>query len=77
LGYVSGTSDSDLKGNYRVTDGVLITQTIVDPFSVSSEISALRGTLGTKLKLGFFRLNAEYHISEFHAFSVGINFGFR
>jgi hypothetical protein len=77
LGYVSGTSDSDLKGNYRVRDGVLITQTIVDPFSVSSEISALRGTLGTKLKLGFFRLNAEYHISEFHAFSVGINFGFR
>lgn len=77
LGYISGTSDSDLKGNYRVTDGVLTTQTIVDPFSVSSEISALRGTLGTKLKLGFFRLNAEYHISEFHAFSVGVNFGFR
>jgi hypothetical protein len=77
LGYITGKSESDLLGNYRVTDGILTTQTITDPFSVSSEVSALRGTIGTKLKLGFFRLNAEYHLSEFDAFSVGVNFGFR
>ncbi|MFD1063943.1 DUF6588 family protein [Winogradskyella litorisediminis] len=77
IGYIKGTSDSDLLGNYVVSDGVVSSQTITDPFSVSSEISAIRGTVGTKLKLGFFRLNAEYHISEFNAFSVGINFGFR
>lgn len=77
IGYIKGTSDSDLLGNYTVTDGVISSQTITDPFSVSSEVSAVRGTVGTKLKLGFFRLNAEYHISEFDAFSVGINFGFR
>ena len=76
-GYIKGTSDSDLLGDYTVTEGALSSQTITDPFSVSSEVSALRGTIGTKLKLGFFRLNAEYHISEFDAFSVGINFGFR
>lgn len=77
LGYIKGTSDSNLLGNYTVTNGVISSQTITDPFSVSSEISAVRGTLGTKLKLGFFRLNAEYHFSEFDAFSVGINFGFK
>lgn len=77
LGYITGTSESDLLGNYRVTDGVLTTQTITDPFSVSSDVSAVRGTVGAKLKLGFFRLNAEYHLSEFDAFSVGVNFGFR
>jgi len=77
LGYITGTSESDLIGNYRVTDGVLTTQTITDPFSVSSDVSAVRGTVGAKLKLGFFRLNAEYHLSEFDAFSVGVNFGFR
>lgn len=77
IGYISGTSDSDLTGSYRVTDGLLTTETIEDPFSVSSEITALRGTIGTKLKLGFFRLNAEYNISEFDTFSVGVNFGFR
>jgi hypothetical protein len=77
VGYIQGTSESDLLGNYRVTNGILTSQTITDPFSVSSEVSALRGTIGAKLKLGFFRLNAEYHISEFDALSVGVNFGFR
>lgn len=77
LGYIKGKSESDLLGNYRVTNGPLTSETIVDPFSVSSEISDVRATLGAKLKLGFFRLNAEYHLSKFDAVSVGINFGFR
>tara|TARA_R110000868_G_scaffold150151_19_gene373128 strand:+ start:650 stop:1639 length:990 start_codon:yes stop_codon:yes gene_type:complete len=75
IGYIKGKSESDLLGTYRST-GVIPFQ-YTDPFSVSSEVSAVRGTIGTKLKLGFFRLNAEYHLSEFDAFSVGINFGFR
>ncbi len=77
LGFINGKSESDLLGTYRVTDGVLTSQAIVDPFSVSSKVSSVRGTIGTKLKLGFFRLNAEYHLSEFDAFSIGIHFGFR
>ena len=77
LGIIKGTSESDLLGTYEVQSGPFFSETIVDPFSVSSEVSSVRGTIGTKLKLGFFRLNAEYHLSEFNAFSVGINFGFR
>lgn len=77
LGLVSGKSESDLLGTYRVTNGILFSEEIVDPFSVSSKISDLRGTVGTKLKLGFFRLNAEYHLSNFNTFSLGVNFGFR
>lgn len=77
LGYIKGTSESDLLGTYRVTNGPITSDPIVDPFSISSEVASTRGTIGTKLKLGFFRLNAEYHLSEFDAFSVGINFGFR
>ena len=77
IGYIKGTSQSDMLGIYRVSDGVLTTEDIVDPFSVSSDVSDIRGTLGFKLKLGFFRLNGEYHLSDFNAFSVGINFGFR
>ncbi|GGW69625.1 hypothetical protein DFQ11_10511 [Winogradskyella epiphytica] len=77
LGYIKGKSESDLLGSYRVTNGILTTETIVDPFSVSSEVSAVRATIGTKLKLGFFRLNAEYHLSEYDAFSIGVNFGMR
>jgi len=77
VGYIKGKSESDLLGTYRVSNGVVTSEDITDPFSVSSEVSGVRGTLGTKLKLGFFRLNAEYHLAEFNAFSVGINFGFR
>jgi len=77
LGYINGKSESDLLGTYIVTNGTLSSDPIVDPFSVSSEVASVRGTIGTKLKLGFFRLNAEYHISEFNAFSLGINFGLR
>ncbi|WP_179354616.1 DUF6588 family protein [Winogradskyella vidalii] len=77
FGYIKGKSESELLGNYRVTNGFLTTETIVNPFSVSSDVSAVRATIGTKLKLGFIRLNAEYHLSEFNAFSVGINLGFR
>tara|TARA_R110002049_G_scaffold80832_4_gene205546 strand:+ start:4458 stop:5477 length:1020 start_codon:yes stop_codon:yes gene_type:complete len=77
LGYIKGKSESDMLGTYRVSNGVLTSENIVDPFSVSSKVSAVRGTIGTKLKLGFFRLNAEYHLSEFDAFSLGVSFGFR
>ncbi|MGC6431290.1 MAG: DUF6588 family protein [Jejuia sp.] len=77
LSRISGKSESDLLGTYIVTNGLVSADPIVDPFSLSSKVSAVRGTLGTKLKLGFFRLNAEYHVSEFNAFSLGINFGFR
>ncbi|WP_242157844.1 DUF6588 family protein [Aestuariivivens sediminis] len=77
LGYIKGKSESDLLGTYIISSGPLLNETLVDPFTVSSKVSNVRGTIGTKLKLGFFRLNAEYHLSDFNAFSVGINFGFR
>ncbi|MEP3837904.1 MAG: DUF6588 family protein [Algibacter sp.] len=77
LGMIKGTSESDMLGSYEVQSGPFFSETVVDPFSISSEVAAVRGTIGTKLKLGFFRLNAEYHVSEFDSFSVGVNFGFR
>lgn len=77
LGYIKGKSETDLLGTYRISNGIFTSNDIIDPFSVSSKVSGVRGTVGTKLKLGFFRLNAEYHIAEFNAFSVGLNFGFR
>ena len=76
LGYITGTSDIDLLGTYVVTSGP-IQATYIDPFTVSSDASGVSANLGTKLKLGFFRLNAEYNISEFSTFTFGLNFGFR
>lgn len=77
LGYVTGTSESDILGTYIITDGLLNSETLTDPFGVESKISGATATLGTRLKLGFFRFNANYTFAEFDSFSLGLNFGFR
>ncbi|MDO1513778.1 hypothetical protein Q2T41_14035 [Maribacter confluentis] len=77
LGYVSGKSVTDVLGTYRVTEGPLTSEEFIDPFSITKKVSGVTGTVGTKLKLGFFRLNAEYNLGEFNTATLGINFGFR
>jgi len=76
VGYITGKSDIDLLGTYEA-NGPFFSETVVDPFSVSKKASGVSANLGTKIKLGFFRLNAEYNISEFSTFTFGVNFGFR
>ena len=76
LGYLSGTSETEVLGTYVVTSGPLQT-TYVDPFSVSTDASGVIANVGTKLKLGFFRLNADYSLGEFNRFTFGLSFGFR
>lgn len=78
LGYVTGTSDFDVLGNYRVKDGVPLlenTNEFTDPFSVKNKVSGVRGTIGANLRLGFFGLHADYNIGEFNNASVGLHFG--
>ncbi|MEZ4802222.1 MAG: DUF6588 family protein [Gelidibacter sp.] len=76
LGYMNGKSTTDLLGTYRVTDGLLFSEDIVNPFSVKQDVSGIRGTIGANLKLGFFSLNADYTLAEFDSASVGLNFSF-
>ncbi|MEL4308043.1 DUF6588 family protein [Joostella sp. CR20] len=77
LGYLSGKSSSDVLGTYIVTDGILQSEAIVDPYSVSSKVSGVRATLGTRLKLGFFRIHADYTFAEYDSASLGLSFGIR
>ena len=76
LGYLTGKSETDILGTYVVQQGPFQT-TYEDPFSVSEDASGVVGNIGMKLKLGFFRLNADYSLGEFNNLSFGINFGFR
>ncbi|WP_375325177.1 DUF6588 family protein [Flagellimonas sp. GZD32] len=76
LGYITGKSTIDVLGTYEA-NGPFFTERVVDPFSVSESASGVVANLGTKLKLGFFRINAEYNFSEFNTFTFGLNFGFR
>lgn len=77
VNYITGKSVTDVLGTYRVTSGPFASDTYVDPFSITKKVNGVTGTLGTKLKLGFFRLNAEYNLGEFNTATVGVNFGFR
>ncbi|MAU15859.1 MAG: hypothetical protein CMH46_10005 [Muricauda sp.] len=76
IGYITGKSDIDLLGTYEA-QGAFFTETVKDPFTVSKNANGVSANLGTKIKLGFFRLNAEYNISEFSTLTFGVNFGFR
>lgn len=76
LGYISGKSETDVLGTYIVQSGPF-QETYTDPFSISEKASGVMANIGAKLKLGFFRLNADYSLGEFNNLSVGINFGFR
>lgn len=77
VGYVTGKSVTDVLGTYRVTSGPFASETYVDPFSITKKASGVTGNIGAKLKLGFFRLNADYTLAEFNTVTFGVNFGFR
>ncbi|SFS95477.1 hypothetical protein SAMN04487906_2318 [Zhouia amylolytica] len=77
VGYLTGKSNTDILGTYVVEQGPLQSETVVDPFSIAKSASGVKATLGTKLKISFFRINADYTFGEFDSFNLGINFGFR
>ena len=77
VGYITGKSETDVLGTYRVTRGPFSSETYVDPFSITKKVNGVTANVGTKLKLGFFRLNVDYTIAEFSTLTAGINFGFR
>jgi hypothetical protein len=77
VGYITGKSQTDVLGEYRVTSGPFASETYTDPFSITENVSGVTGSIGAKLKLGFFRLHADYTLGEFNTATVGLNFGFR
>lgn len=78
IGYVSGNSEFDVLGKYKVVAGIPINENsdeFVDPFSVKSEVSDIRGTIGANLRLGFFGLHVDYNIAKYNNASLGLHFG--
>ncbi len=76
LGYITGNSETDVLGTYQAGFGPF-QETVTDPFSLRRKVSGVTANVGTKLKLGFFRLNVDYNIAEFNTLTAGINFGLR
>ena len=76
LNYISGKAENALLGDYVVEEGPFQT-TYTDPFVLETKVNAVSANIGTKLKLGFFRINVDYNISEFSTLTAAVNFGFR
>jgi len=76
LGYVSGKSVTNVLGDYTVGAGPFA-RTVTDPFAITQQTTGVTGNVGAKLKLGFFRLNADYTLGEFNTLTFGVNLGFR
>lgn len=77
MSYMTANSNIDVLGTYEITAGPNQSVTYTNPIQVANKTSGVMATIGTKLKLGFFRLNAEYTMAEFSTVTVGMHLGFR
>lgn len=85
LGYNQGKTSAKMKGEYILTydiesatgvPGGSISETIYDPVSQSFIASGLRGTIGARLNLGFFKIFGDYTFQEYNTLTAGIAFSF-
>jgi hypothetical protein len=77
LNYVAGNSTTDLKGTYTFRSNTVIfplASTVEDPLSLQTDVSGVLGTIGAKLTLGAFNLNADYTFGEYNTASASIFF---
>jgi hypothetical protein len=86
IGYDKGTSTLKMNGTYELsydvkdnTDTVIgsITESVKDPINLNFETNSVRGTLGARLNLGFFKLFGDYTVKEYNTLTAGIAFSFR
>src|SRR5690554_1767297 len=85
IGYNSGKSSVKIKGDYLLTYDVednegnvvgSVAETISNPVSMNFNANGVRGTLGTRLNLGFFKIFADYTFQEYNTLTAGIAFSF-
>ncbi len=86
LGYNHGSSSIKMKGDYTLTYDVedsggnvigTVDESISNPINLDFEANGVRGTLGARLNLAFFKIFADYTMQEYNTASAGIAFSFR
>lgn len=86
VGYNSGKSSVKIKGDYILTYDIeddqgnmigSVSETLSNPVSMNFQANGMRGTLGTRLNLGFFKIFADYTFQEYNTVTGGIAFSFR
>ena len=86
IGYNNGKSTAKLKGTYDLEyeiedDGgnVIGTEqeTVTNPINLDFEANGIRGTLGTRINISFFKIFVDYTLQEYNTINAGIAFSFR
>lgn len=72
FGYYSGATTTELKGTYLVSRETVV---LTDPVSVDHKESGLKATFGTRVTLGFFKVNLDYTLQNYSTLSMGLNVG--
>jgi hypothetical protein len=79
VNYNAGTTETDLLGTYTVRNSASIfpvSQTFEDPISIKTDISSALGTVGAKLTLGFFQIDAGYTFGAYDTANGAVAFKF-
>ena len=86
VGYNGGKSSIKINGTYDLEydiedgGGTVIgtaSDSVTDPIDLNFESTGVRGTLGARLNLAFFKIFADYTLQEYNTLSAGIAFSFR
>ena len=87
LGYTAGNASLQVKGDYTYTYnlesttgiplGDSVTQRIHDPIDVSYNLNGVKGTIGARLNLAWFKVFADYSFQGYSTANAGISFSFR
>lgn len=82
IGYDKGTSTLKLKGTYELEytyegSNNTVTESVTDPINMDFNANGVRGTLGARLNIGFFKIFGDYTIKKYNTVTAGIAFSFR
>ena len=77
LGYNSGNSQFDVRGDYRIYYEPTISRVLKDPISIESDATGVMGIIGARLNLLFMKIYTNYTIQEYNTLNFGISFNFR
>lgn len=78
FGYNNTNTNLEVRGTYEIESDVSgVGVTLTDPVNETFISNGMRGTLGMRLKLGFFTIHGDYTFQKYNTLTVGIGLSVR
>lgn len=77
ISYLNGSSETDMLGNFTIMneDTGMTVASVTDPLSISRAVEGYKANLGLSVRLGLFKINAEYNFQKYETISAGLHIG--